>query len=164
MATRVGFEAGNHLKVDIPITFYMIAGEAIGYPATSPDFPLAPVLTSGYILYVDTADGDKVKLMTLTDGDKYCGISEVAAKDDEEITTRFSGIVWLPVGTVQVDAGMLVRAEDGAGQAGDIIPWVGTTEAVAGHLVDSIIGRALRTGAVRAGAVYNLVPVILRGF
>jgi hypothetical protein len=163
MASRVGFQNSNHVKHDQPVVIKMVAGEDIGIGA-EPGYPLAPVLTTGYILYVDTADGDKVKLMTLTDGDVYCGISETAAYDDEEISVRFTGVVWLPVGGTQVNAGNLVKAQITSGQQGDIIPWVGHTDTVAGDNVDSIIGRALATGAVRSGADYNLVPVILRGF
>jgi hypothetical protein len=165
MATRIGFPEGDNVLHDMPVVVPLPAGENIGYPGSNPAFPLAPILQVGYILRLDPAD-NKAYLMDLTNGDLYAGISETAVEisKDEQISSRFWGVVWLAVGDTQVDAGMLVKAQQSSGQAGDIVPWVGHTDSVAGDNVDSIIGRALRTGAVRAGADHTIIPVILRGF
>ena len=164
MATRVGFSQDSHVEEDLPITITCIAGEDIGYPATPSEYPKAPVLSVGYVLYMDDSDG-KVYLMDNTAGnvDKYIGISNTAAKEDEKIAVRVIGIVWLPVGSTLIAAGNLVKADVSA-DLGDIIPWVGHTDLVAGDNVDALIGKALAGGAVRSGASYELVPVLLRGF
>jgi len=164
MATRVGFAKDSNVRVDIPVTFKAVAGEDIGYPAAASDYPLAPVLKTGFVLFMNSTDG-LVYLMDATAGnvDKYIGISETAAKLGEEITVRVWGIVWLPVGSTLIAAGELVKADISAA-LGDVIPWVGHTDLVAGDNVDALIGKALAAGAVRAAAVYELVPVLLRGF
>ena len=146
------------LKVDVPITLPLTAGEDIGYDDT-PVFPLPPNTTVGSALHLGV-DG-LVYAANLTSTNFYVGVNEIPSRKDKPITVRKVGVIIFPVGDTQVDPGMQVKLEDTALQtAGDVVPWVGGTD-----YVDKLVGQAITGGVVRTSAsVYATVQVVLKGW
>lgn len=109
------------------------SSEDVGYEEGIPKFPLSPQGSGGYLLRM-TGD-ERVALMHRTLFDKYVGVSHIASEQGDQISVRYEGVVWLPVGKIAVVAGDIVQATpnmwDGTGEVeaddddaydGDIIP------------------------------------------
>lgn len=101
---------GQALRTDLIPTFEMDAGEHIGYETAyaATDYPKGPVGTNGYILYGSA--NDTAKLMDHTNYFAYQGVSESAARLGKPVTVRAQGIVWLPVGAIDVAVNDYVQA------------------------------------------------------
>lgn len=109
------------------------SSEDVGFEEGIPKFPLSPQGSGGYLLRM-TGD-ERVALMHRTLFDKYVGVSHIASEQGDQISVRYEGVVWLPVGKIAVVAGDIVQATpnmwDGTGEVeatdddafdGDIIP------------------------------------------
>jgi hypothetical protein len=104
------------------------SSEDVGYEEGIPKFPLSPQGSGGYLLRM-TGD-ERVALMHRTLFDKYVGVSHIASEQGDQISVRYEGVVFLPVGKLAIAAGDIVQAtpqmlDGSAGDDaydGDIIP------------------------------------------
>jgi len=164
--TVVGNKAGENIGID-PNGAYT----ADMYPAAPERQPMNMLMQSGdrevknMILGTSTTDKQYAR--------KYAGFSEAPAKNGEPISSRVAGQLYLPVGSVEVNAGDLVVPEfsnTAGNQAGDVIPFVDPASSDTPltsqcHYASMIVGRAISGGAVRVDEDnFSLAIVVLRGF
>lgn len=149
------------LQTDNPITISATAGEDIGYDDT-PIYPLPPNTTTGLIL--QWCGNNMVCLMAAGSVCSYAGVNEIPSREDELITVRKVGIVWLVVGPAGiVTTGDMVYSDATAlggvtYQTTDIRTWADAT----GERCR--IGEALDDGVARTSATaYEQIRVRMKG-